>query len=299
MEEDMVKKGKKSNAKGGKASKDSKKGKSVKGKKDGPKPTYKQIRAKWKNKTREWKKSHSHLFTERKKNYSIGNDVQPQRNLTRMVKWPRYIRVQRQRVILKSRLKVPPSINLFTKAIDKNSAKLLFNLLFNYRPETKQEKKIRLKKKAELAVAGKEPEKTKKPMFVKFGVNHVTTLIEKKEARLVIIAHDVCPIELVVWMPALCKKMGVPYCIIKGKARLGTVVHMKTATCLAVTSIRNEDQHAFDQLVSGYIAMFNDSYDADKRKWGGGTLGFKSAAALRLKEKEKAKELKKLGHLLA
>ena len=37
------------------------------------------------------------------------------------------------------------------------------------------------------------------------------------------IAHDVNPIELVVWLPALCRKMGVPYCIIKGKVRLGCV----------------------------------------------------------------------------
>jgi len=41
-------------------------------------------------------------------------------------------------------------------------------------------------------------------------------------------AHDVDPIELVVFLPALCRKMGVPYVIVKGKARLGTVVHKKT-----------------------------------------------------------------------
>jgi len=38
-----------------------------------------------------------------------------------------------------------------------------------------------------------------------------------------VIAHDVDPIELVVWLPALCRKMEIPYCIVKGKARLGTV----------------------------------------------------------------------------
>ena len=26
-------------------------------------------------------------------------------------------------------------------------------------------------------------------------------------------------LQLVVWLPALCRKMGVPYCIVKGKAR--------------------------------------------------------------------------------
>ena len=30
-----------------------------------------------------------------------------------------------------------------------------------------------------------------------------------------VIAHDVDPIELVIWLPALCKKQGIPYCIVK------------------------------------------------------------------------------------
>jgi ribosomal protein L7Ae-like RNA K-turn-binding protein len=42
-----------------------------------------------------------------------------------------------------------------------------------------------------------------------------------------LIPNDVDPIELVVFLPALCRKMGVPYAIVKGKARLGTVVHQK------------------------------------------------------------------------
>ena len=46
----------------------------------------------------------------------------------------------------------------------------------------------------------------------------------QNKAQLVIIAHDVDPIELVVWLPALCRKMEIPYCIVKGKARLGAVI---------------------------------------------------------------------------
>lgn len=64
-----------------------------------------------------------------------------------------------------------------------------------------------------------------------------------------VIAHDVDPIELVVWLPALCRKMGVPYCIVKGKARLGAVVHHKTATALAITMVKNEDKHDFSKIV--------------------------------------------------
>ena len=48
-----------------------------------------------------------------------------------------------------------------------------------------------------------------------YGLKHVTTLVEQKKARMVVIAHDVDPIELVLWLPALCRKMDVPFCIVK------------------------------------------------------------------------------------
>ena len=53
-------------------------------------------------------------------------------------------------------------------------------------------------------------------------INWMYEFVQNK-AQLVVIAHDVDPIELVVWLPALCRKMEVPYCIVKGKARLGSV----------------------------------------------------------------------------
>merc|ERR1711924_404221 len=64
--------------------------------------------------------------------------------------------------------------------------------------------------------------------------------------------------ELVVWLPALCKKMDVPYCIVKDKSRLGTVTRQKTCAAVAFTSVRKEDQHSLDQLKSTFKAMYND-----------------------------------------
>jgi large subunit ribosomal protein L7Ae len=83
-----------------------------------------------------------------------------------------------------------------------------------YRPEDKKEKAQRLAAEAESRAGGKDADK-KKPLVVKYGLNHITQLIEAGKAQLVVIAHDVDPIELVVWLPALCKKMNVPYCIVK------------------------------------------------------------------------------------
>ena len=69
-------------------------------------------------------------------------------------------------------------------------------------------------KEAEAKSSGSSVEK-KKPVVVKFGINHITALVEAGKAQLVVIAHDVDPIELVVWLPALCRKMNVPYVIVK------------------------------------------------------------------------------------
>merc|ERR1719329_1737666 len=119
-----------------------------------------------------------------------------------------------------------------------------------------------------MADSGK-TEAGKKPTVVKFGLNHVTALIEKKKAQLVVIAHDVDPIELVVWMPALCRKMNIPYCIVKGKARLGQVVHKKTATCLAITTdgVRQEDKAELATLCKTIKSQFNENEEKIRRTW--------------------------------
>eukprot|EP00406_Dinophysis_acuminata_P010136 CAMPEP_0179228308 /NCGR_PEP_ID=MMETSP0797-20121207/9760_1 /TAXON_ID=47934 /ORGANISM="Dinophysis acuminata, Strain DAEP01" /LENGTH=181 /DNA_ID=CAMNT_0020935359 /DNA_START=62 /DNA_END=604 /DNA_ORIENTATION=+ len=152
------------------------------------------------------------LFQKQPKNLRLGGDIQPKRDLTRFVKWPKCIRLQRMKRILLMRLKVPPSINQFNSTIDKNQAAQVLKLFKKYVPETRDEKKKRLMETAQQKKDGNEV-KTKKPQVIKFGLNHVTTLVEDKLAKLVVIAHDVDPIELVVWLPALCRKKDVPYCI--------------------------------------------------------------------------------------
>ena len=94
------------------------------------------------------------------------------------------------------RLKVPPPINQFSRVLDKNTATSLFKLLNKYRPETKVEKKARLTAAAEATAAGKKADLGKKPIYVKYGINHITALIENKKAQLVVIANDVDPIEV-------------------------------------------------------------------------------------------------------
>lgn len=96
---------------------------------------------------------------------------------------------------------------------------------------------------------------------------------------------------MVVYLPALCRKMGIPYCIIKSKSRLGTLVYRKTCTCVALTQVDNSDRANLSKLVETIKTNFNDRYEEIRKHWGGGLLGPKSMARIAKLEKAKAREL--------
>lgn len=236
------------------------------------------------------------IFEKRSKNFRIGGDIQPKSNLTRFVKWPAYIKLQRQKRILLQRLKVPPSIAQFQHTLDKGQFVQLARLLKKIQPETKAEKKLRLKDIAGAKKSGKKTDGKVAPVL-KFGLNHVTNLVEEKKAKLVVIAHDVDPVELVVCLPALCRKKGIPYCIVKGKSRLGALVHKKTASVVAITSVKQEDKKDLDTMCENFKAMFNDNKEV-QRKVGGGIMGVKSQHIQRARQALLEKELAKKTGLL-
>jgi len=229
------------------------------------------------------------LFKKSPRNFRIGGDIQPKRNLTRFVKWPKYIRIQRQKRILMTRLKVPPTINQFSQTVDKNQAAKLLKMLAKYSPETRAEKKQRLE--AEANNGGKR--NTSKPIHIKYGLNHITTLVEEGKAKLVCIAHDVDPIELVIFLPALCRAKGVPFCFIRGKANLGKLVHKKTATAVALTEVHKEDFQDLETLTNKFMEEYNRNDDI-RKVWGGGIMGIKNqhmmAARQRIADIELAKK---------
>jgi large subunit ribosomal protein L7Ae len=229
------------------------------------------------------KVSKNPLFEKTPRNYRLGGDIQPKRDVARFTRWPKYIQLQRMKRILLQRLKVPPALNQFNMTIDKNQAGQLLRLLKKYQPETKEEKKARLLETAQSKKDGKATQ-AKKPTVIKYGLNHVTTLVEQRAAKLVAIAHDVDPIELVVWLPALCRKKDIAYCIVKGKSRLGQLVHKKAASCVALTAVRKEDQGDLDNLIKNFKAGFNQNME-NRRRWGGGIMGVKSNHIMAKREK--------------
>jgi large subunit ribosomal protein L7Ae len=72
---------------------------------------------------------------------------------------------------------------------------------------------------------------------------------------------------------------------VKGKARLGTVVHKKTAAVLAVTEVRSEDKTELSKLVQAIKEGYTDKYEEAKRQWGGGIMGAKANARMAKRQK--------------
>jgi large subunit ribosomal protein L7Ae len=68
--------------------------------------------------------------------------------------------------------------------------------LNKYRPETAEAKKQRLNTVA-AAKAKNETVDLKKPLAVLSGLNAVVRAVEQKKAKLVVLAHDVDPIEVI------------------------------------------------------------------------------------------------------
>ena len=70
----------------------------------------------------------------------------------------------------------------------------------------------------------------------------------------------------------------MPFAFVKSKAKLGKIVHKKTATVVALTEVRKEDQAELENLARSFKAQFNDNSEL-RKNWGEGTVGMKSQHA--------------------
>ena len=75
---------------------------------------------------------------------------------------------------------------------------------------------------------------------IKKGANEVTKTIEKGIAKLVAIAKDVTPAEVVMHIPVLCKEKGIPCAIVPSKEELGASAGIPVST--AGVAVVNEGE---------------------------------------------------------
>jgi large subunit ribosomal protein L7Ae len=69
--------------------------------------------------------------------------------------------------------------------------------------------------------------------------------------------------------------MNIPYCFVRGRAELGTLVHQKNAAVVALTDVRKEDETELNNLTTAFRTHFNDNKEL-RRAIGGFKRGAKS-----------------------
>jgi len=75
---------------------------------------------------------------------------------------------------------------------------------------------------------------------IRKGTNEVTKLIERGEAKFVVVAKDVTPKEIVMHLPILAKEKGVKYAEVDRKEDLGVAAGLPVGTA-AVAVIAEGD----------------------------------------------------------
>ena len=62
------------------------------------------------------------------------------------------------------------------------------------------------------------------------GANEATKQVERGQAKLVVMAEDVTPEEILAHMPVLCEEKSIPYAYVPSKDELGNAAGLKVGT---------------------------------------------------------------------
>ena len=81
-------------------------------------------------------------------------------------------------------------------------------------------------------------EVAKKTGKLKKGVNEVTKVVERGQAKLVVIAKDVNPQEIIMHLPVLCEEKEIPFVYVSSREELGNSAGLNVPT--ASVAIINE-----------------------------------------------------------
>jgi large subunit ribosomal protein L7Ae len=82
----------------------------------------------------------------------------------------------------------------------------------------------------------------------KKGVNEVTKAIERGLAKVVFIADNVEPVEIILHLPLLCKDRKVPYIVVPDKKVLGSLVGLEVPTSAVAIVDSGQAQAQVEEL---------------------------------------------------
>lgn len=93
---------------------------------------------------------------------------------------------------------------------------------------------------------------------VRKGTNETTKAIERGTSKLVVIAEDVEPPEVVAHLPILCEERNSAYVFVPSKQQLGQALGIDVPSAAACIMDAGEAQHILEQIVNS-IAGFKKS----------------------------------------
>lgn len=91
-------------------------------------------------------------------------------------------------------------------------------------------------------------ELAKKTGKIKKGTNEVTKVAEKGQAKLVVVAKDVNPPEIIMHLPALCEEKSIPYVEVEKKEDLGVAAGLGVSTSAVAIVIEGEAKDLIKQI---------------------------------------------------
>ncbi len=85
---------------------------------------------------------------------------------------------------------------------------------------------------------------------VRKGTNETTKAVERGISKLVVIAEDVEPPEVVAHLPILCEERNAPFIFVPSKQQLGMSLGIDVGSAAATIIDAGEAQHIVEQVVT-------------------------------------------------
>ncbi|MFX1395222.1 MAG: ribosomal L7Ae/L30e/S12e/Gadd45 family protein [Promethearchaeota archaeon] len=91
---------------------------------------------------------------------------------------------------------------------------------------------------------------------IRKGMNEVTKSIERGQAKIVIMAEDVTPPEILYHVPLLCEEKNIPYAFISTKKNLGNAVKINVgASSIAIENVGTGNENVLNDVIKQIEAI--------------------------------------------
>lgn len=90
---------------------------------------------------------------------------------------------------------------------------------------------------------------------IKKGINEATKSIERGIAKLVVVAEDVEPQEIIMYLPGLCDDRKAPYIFVRNKKDLGAAVGIERPTAAVAIIVEGKAKDLVADIVEKIGAL--------------------------------------------